>query len=119
MKQTVQLNIALAVNDGNLGDFEELARTMVAGTRKESGVLAYDWHLTADRKRCRIVETYSNADALLAHLKGPVVQQLVPKLVEMSKLDRFEVYGDPGPEGTKMLAAFGADFFFDWQGLGR
>jgi hypothetical protein len=31
--------------------------------------------------------------------KRPVVQQFVSRLVEISKVDRFEVYRDPGPEG--------------------
>jgi len=119
MKQTVRLNVALTINDGKLAGFEEIAAAMIAGTRKEPGALAYDWHFSADRKRCRLIETYANADALLAHFKGPVVQQFVPRLVEVSKVDRFEVYGNPGPEATKMLAPFGAEIFEDWQGLGR
>jgi len=48
-----------------------------------------------------------------------VVQQLVPKMVEIAKVDRFEVYGEPGGECRKMLATFGAEIFSDWQGLGR
>ena len=117
MKQTVRLNVALTVSDGELTAFEDIARTMVAATRKEPGALAYDWHFSADRKHCRLVETYVHADALVAHFKGPVVQQLVPKLVEVSCVDRFEVYGDPGPEGTRMLASFGAEIFSDWDSL--
>ena len=119
MKQTVRLNVALTVNDGKLAVFEELATAMTAVTRKEPGAHAYDWHMSADRKRCRLVETYANADALLAHLKGPAVQQYVPQMVQISKVDRFEVYGDPGPEAAKMLAALGAEIFSDWQSLGR
>ena len=119
MKQTVRLNVALTISDGELAAFEDIARTMIAGTRKEPGALAYDWHLSADRKHCRLVETYLNAEALVAHFKGPVVQQLVPQLVEVSSVDRFEVYGDPGPEGTRMLASFGAAIFLDWHSLDR
>ena len=119
MKQTVRLNVALTVNDGKLAAFEEIARTMTAGTRKEPGALAYDWHFSGDRKRCRLIETYANAEALVVHFKGPVVQQLVPKMVEISKVDRFEVYGDPGVEGRQMLSQFGAEIFSDWQSLDR
>jgi len=118
MKQTVRLNVAMTVHGGKLPAFEEQAKAMIAGTRKEPGALAYDWHFSADRKRCRLVETYANAAALLAHIQGPVVQQLLPKLLELAQVDRIEVYGDPGPEGTKMIASFGAEIFSDWQGLG-
>jgi len=119
MKQTVRLNVALTIDDGKLAAFEEIAQTMTAETRKEPGALAYDWHFSADRKHCRLIETYSNAEALVAHLKGLVVQQLVPKMVQVSKVDRFEVYGDPGPDATQILALFGADIFSDWQSLDR
>ncbi len=119
MKQTVRLNVALTVHDGKLAAFEEIARAMVNGTQQEPGTLAYDWHFSADRKRCRLVETYANADAMVAHIKGPVVQQLVPKILEVSSLDRFEVYGNPGPEGTRILAPLGADIYSDWLGVDR
>ena len=119
MKQTVRLNVALTVHDGKLAAFEEIATAMVNGTQKEPGTLAYDWHFSADRKHCRLIETYVNADALLAHIKGPVVQQLVPKMVEVSRIDRFEVYGNPGPEATSMLTRFGAQIYSDWLGVNR
>ena len=119
MKQTVRLNVALTIHDGKLAAFEALAREMTAGTRHEPGAIAYDWHFSADRKRCRLIETYANVDALMAHFKGHVVQELVPKLLGLSKLERFEVYGDPGAEATKMLAPMGVDIFTDWHGLGR
>jgi quinol monooxygenase YgiN len=119
MKQTVRLNVGMTLHDGKLDAFETLAREMTSGTRIEPGAIAYDWHFSADRKRCRLVETYANVEALLAHFKGPVVQRLVPRLMEIAKVDRFEVYGDPGPEATKMLVPLGAEIFLDWHGLGR
>lgn len=119
MKHTVRLNVAMTLHDGKLAAFEAVAREMTSGTRKEPGAIAYDWHFSADRKRCRLVETYANVESLLAHFKGPVVQQLVPRMMELAKVDRFEVYGDPGPEATKMIAPLGAEVFSDWLGLGR
>ena len=52
-----------------------------------------------------------DSDAVLTHLTGPVVQQWVPKLLGVSSLDSFEVYGDPGPKASAMLAGFGATVF--------
>ena len=119
MKHTVRLNVALTVNDGKLAAFQELAKSMTAVTDKEPGTLAYDWHVSADGKHFRLFETYANADALLTHMKGPAVQQYVPQMVQISKVDWLEVYGAPGPEAGKMLAAFGAMVFSDWHALTR
>lgn len=79
MKQTVRFAVDLAVNEGRFDEFQGIAQAMIAGTRKEPGAIGYDFCLSSDRRRCRILETYADANAALAHLIGPVVQELVPK----------------------------------------
>jgi quinol monooxygenase YgiN len=115
--KTVHFAIDLAIHEGKLAAFEETATAMVAGTQKERGAQGYEWYLSRDRKSCRLLETYANADAAWAHCKGPVVGNLVPKLLESAHITSFEVYGDPGSELSTMLAGFGAAFFEYKQGL--
>lgn len=88
---------------------------MLAATRREPGALGYDWCLSPDRRQCRLLETFANADAVVAHLTGPVVQEYVPKILAVAALDSFEVYGDPGPKGSAMLAEFGAAIYPHWH----
>jgi quinol monooxygenase YgiN len=116
---SVRFAVDLAIHEGKFDEFQELAHRMIAVTDKEPGALSYDWCLSSDRSRCRILETYADANAVLAHLAGPAVQEFVPKMLAMSSLSRFEVYGDPGPEASRMLSGFGAEIFELWQGLGR
>ncbi len=116
-KPAVHLLVELTIHEGELEVFEGIAREMIAGSRSEPGTLGYEWYLTSDRKRCRLLESYASADDLLAHLAGPVVQQLVPKLAQHVTIDSFEVYGDPGPQAAAMLAQFGATIFEHWGGL--
>jgi quinol monooxygenase YgiN len=116
-KHEVRFTVDLTINAGKFDAFERIARTMIAGTQKEPGALEYDWCLSADRRQCRLVETYVDANAVLAHLTGPVVQELVAKLLEVSSLSRFEVYGDPGAKAAEMLTGLGAAIFLPWCGL--
>ena len=118
-KQTVRFNVDLTINDGKLDAFQSVVQTMIAGTQKEPGALEYTWHLSSDRKRCRLLEAYADANAVLAHINGPVVQELVPKLLQTATLNRFEVYGDPGPKSAEILAGIGAEIFPIWRGLDR
>ena len=118
-KNPVYFVVDFAINQGKLSQFESLAQAMITGTLKEAGALAYEWHLSADGKRCRLLETYADAKAALAHCTGPVVQQLVPKILETATISGFEVYGDPGPEAAKILKGVGAEIFPLWHGLGR
>lgn len=116
-KNKVRFTVDLAIHEGKFERFESVAQAMTSGTLKEAGTLGYDWFLSADRKRCRLIETYADANAVLAHCTGPVVEELVPKILETSSVSGFEVYGDPGPEAAKILAGVGAEIFKFWHGL--
>lgn len=118
-KHIVRFAVDLTINEGKFGEFESIAQAMIAGSEKEPGTLGYDWCLSADRQRCRLLETYADANAVQAHIEGPVVRELVPKLLEVSSLSGFEVYGDPGPKAAQTLVAFGAEIFTLWCGLSR
>jgi quinol monooxygenase YgiN len=119
VKQTVYLAVDFTINEGKRDAFEDIAQEMVTGSQKEPGTLGYEWFLSADRKRCRLLETYRDANAVLAHFNGPVVQQLVPKLLGTASVAGFEVYGDPGPKVREMLPGFGAEIFDFQYGLDR
>ena len=111
MKPTVRFTVELDIADGKLDDFKRIAQTMADRTKAEPGALEYDFYISDDRKRCRLLEAYTDAGAVLAHLKGPVVQELVPQLLTTSGLTRFEVYGDPGAESAQILAGLGVAIY--------
>jgi quinol monooxygenase YgiN len=97
--------------------FDRTAQAMTAGTRKEPGAILYDWFLSSDRKQCRLLEEYRDGDAVVAHLNGPVVRELVPQLLQSSTLTSFEVFGDPGAKGTDQLAKLRAGIYKPWHAL--
>jgi len=98
-KQAVQFNVDLTINEGKLDAFRGIVQAMIAGTQKEPGALGYEWYLSGDRKRCRIVENYKDADAALAHMTSAGVRELVPKMLEVSSLNRFGGLWRPRTEG--------------------
>jgi quinol monooxygenase YgiN len=91
--QHVHVLIELAIREGKFEDFSTTVRSMTAGTAKEAGALGYEWFLGADRSSCRLLETYANAEAVQVNLAGLVVRELVPKLLGLATISRFEVYG--------------------------
>jgi quinol monooxygenase YgiN len=117
-KNIVRFGVDLAINPGKFDQFDRIAQEMIAGTLKEPGALGYEWFLSSDRKRCLLLETYADASAVLAHMKGQAAG-LVPKLLETSSINSFEVYGDPGPEAAQILTGIGAKILPLWHGLGR
>jgi len=118
-KGMVHFVVDLDIHEGKFDQFERIAQEMITGTLKETGALGYEWFLSADRKQCRLLENYADANAALAHCTGPVVKELVAKMLETASITGFEVYGDPGPEAAKILTGVGAEIFGYWHGLGR
>lgn len=116
---TVQFTVYLSIHAGKFPEFERTARTMCVRSQQEPGTLAYTWYLGDDGRTCRLVELYADSTAAATHLAGPVVRELVPKLLESASVTRFEVNGDPGAEATAVLKGFGAEIFRHWLGLTR
>jgi quinol monooxygenase YgiN len=107
--------VDLTIEEEKFDDFQRMARTMIEG--RESGALAYEWFLSKDEKRCRLIEVYANPEAVQAHLNGHVVQQLEPKLLAFCTINRFEVYGVPDPKSAAALKGLGAEIYSPWHGL--
>jgi quinol monooxygenase YgiN len=112
---TVEFNVTL----GKFDAFADVAREMTRDTQPEPGTLVYDWYLSRDCHRARLLEEYVDGDAVVAHLEGHVVTTLVPKLLQSAQLTRFEVYGDPGREGSEILSRLGAEIYPDWHAIER
>jgi quinol monooxygenase YgiN len=118
-EQVVRLTVDLTVNEGQIEAFKRLAETMTEVSKNEPGTLGYEWFASADGRQFRLVETYANASAIEAHFMGPAVQVHVPNLMGCASVNRLEVYGDPGPKVTEMVAGFGAQIFQYSLGIGR
>jgi quinol monooxygenase YgiN len=115
----VRFTVSLTIPEANLAKFQSIAQSMIAGSQSEPGTLAYDWHFSPDNKSCRLIEEYADAKAVEAHTEGPVVKTLVPKMLEVSTITSFEVYGDPGPKASQALSHIGAHIYSFWQGMQR
>jgi quinol monooxygenase YgiN len=115
----IRLTVDFEIHEGKFSEFEAVAKQMVAVSEQEPGTLAYHFVLSADRKRCRLVEGYTDTDAIAAHFDGPAVTQFVPELIQYCSPVRMEFYGFPGMHVTAMAAVFGAEVFTAWQGFDR
>ena len=111
--------VSLDIHEGKLEAFEAMSQKMAARTEEEAGTLAYEFCLSDDRTRCRLVEEYVDAQAVLTHMTSPVVQEMVPQLFESSTISGFEVYGDPGIRAGEILKSVGAELFGPWHGYTR
>ncbi|HEY6449294.1 MAG TPA: antibiotic biosynthesis monooxygenase [Candidatus Cybelea sp.] len=119
MNKPIFLTVSFRIMDGRRSAFESTAREMVAKTKQEPGALAYEFYVAKDSAECRLLEGYADSDTAASHLTGPVVTDLVPKLLESATLEGFEVYGDASPKLVEIIANFSAKLFGMIEGYRR
>ena len=116
---TVWFVVDYAVRAPHVAEFERLAKAMCEKTAEEPGTLVYKWHVSRDRATARLVESYVDGKAVLAHITGPVIRDLVPRMDMIAEVTGFEVYGEPGPEAAAVLAELGAAVYAPLAGFSR
>jgi quinol monooxygenase YgiN len=119
IEQVVLIAVDVTVNEGQLEAFKSVAAQLTEYSKNEPRTLGYEWFAGADAKSFRLVETYANPAAVEAHFSGPAVQLGVPRLLAVCMVDRFEIYGDPGPAVSQTAKGMGAVIFPYWLGLDR
>jgi quinol monooxygenase YgiN len=85
----------------------------------EPDAINYEYYLNNAETSCVIIEAYKNSEAVLAHLKGVASQTILPKIFNISRITRFDVYGDPSKELQKVLTTFGVQLYRLFAGFNR
>ena len=119
MSTRVYFHLTIKIHEGKVEAFRKIVDEMTALTKEEPGALGYEWYLSADDTSCRLVETYADQAAVMAHITGTAVRDVLPQLLQVSSITSFGVYGDPGAEAGASLTAAGAEVFQQIAGIVR
>ncbi len=81
----------------------------------EPDTINYQFYLNTSETKCMVHETYKNSESTLAHIVGVASKTILPKIFNISKLNRLDVYGNPSEELQKVIASF--DYRFSISSL--
>jgi quinol monooxygenase YgiN len=116
----IHFRLELTIESSKIAECKKLVQEMVKVVEaNEPDVINYEYYLNNVETSCVIIETYKNSDAAHAHLKGIASQTILPKIFNISRITRFDVYGDPGEELQKVLTAFGVQLYKLFAGFSR
>jgi len=111
----IQLTARFVIHDGKLEKFKELASACMLSTKeKDTGTLQYDWYFSEDETECRVRETYTDSDAILAHIGN-----LGSLLGELLLITDFypELYGSPSEALVNATAALKPKVYSHFQSM--
>jgi len=95
MAQDIHTTLHVTIKEGKIEEFKRLVEDMgKAVENNEPGAKRYQFYLNDDEKQCVLNESYVNLEAVLNHLKGAAFLTIFPKIFNICKIDRFEVFVD-------------------------
>jgi quinol monooxygenase YgiN len=101
--------VELTVKPGRLDEFEKLTGEMVAATRAERGVLAYQRFISDDGRTVYVHERYADSEAAVAHLRN-FAARFGERFAGMVERKRFVVFGQPNDALRTLLHEYGATY---------
>jgi len=113
----IQITAKFKIQKGKVDEFKKIASACVlavAKNEKGKGALQYDWFFSPDNSVCIVRETYTDSNAVLAHMGN--VGELLGQLLGMSDFE-LEIYGNPSEELQKAGAPLNPKVYSFYQGL--
>jgi len=107
IQNQIHFEAEFIIDDGKIEEYKKLIEEMSRVVEAiEPDTLDYQFYLNRDQTKCIVHETYTNSGAALAHNNSVASQTVLPKIFSISKINRFEVYGNPSEELQKVLRGF-------------
>jgi quinol monooxygenase YgiN len=116
----IRFRAEFMIDEGKIEEFRKLVRDMSRAVEaNEPDTIDYQFYLNREGTKCIVHETYANSEAALTHNNSVVSQTILPKIFLVSKVSRFDAYGNPSEELQKVLTSFDAETFNLIAGFSR
>ena len=120
MPEKIHFRAEFTIEKNNVDEFKKLIKKMSEYVESnEPDTLEYRFYLNEDETRCMVHETYRSSDAALSHNNSIASKTILPKIFNIAKLNRFDVYGNPNEELRDILKALNSQTFTLFKGINR
>jgi len=122
MKNNDQIDVRAEFNieKGKIEEFKKLIQDMSRMVKNnEPDTINYQFYLNGSETKCMVHETYTNSESVLDHITGVASKTILPKIFNIAKLNRLDVYGNPSEELQKALTNFDSQTFNLFTGFSR
>jgi quinol monooxygenase YgiN len=116
----IQFRAEFTIQEGKIEEYKKLVQDMSRVVEaNEPDTINYQFYLNRDETKCIVYESYANSEAVFAHNNGVASQTILPKIFHVSRISRFEVYGNPSEELQKVLTNFSPQTYNLFAGFSR
>jgi quinol monooxygenase YgiN len=116
----IHFRAEFTIEKGKIEEYKKLIQDMSRMVENnEPDTINYHFYLNRSETKCMVHETYSNSEVVLAHITGVASKTILPKIFNIAKLNRLDVYGNPSEELQKVLTSFNSQIFNLFTGFNR
>jgi hypothetical protein len=90
----VQVLVECSIFPGKVDEFKRLAQETIDAVKAGSKAVGYRWYFNSDETKCYIIEQHPDSALLIRQLEVVGIHLL--RLLDASKVTRFEVFGSLG-----------------------
>jgi quinol monooxygenase YgiN len=116
----IHVRAEFTIENGKIEEFKKLIQDMSRMVENnEPDTINYQFYVNRSETMCLAHETYTNSESVLAHITGVASKTILPKIFNIAKLNRLDVYGNPNEELQKVLTTFDSQTFNLFTGFSR
>lgn len=116
----IHLRTEFTINEGKIEEFKKLVEeTSKFVETNEPDTITYQFYLNKDQTKCLVHETFTGSEAALAHINSVESQTILLKILNVSRMNRLDVYGNPSEELRKVLASHSSQTYNPFAGFSR
>lgn len=120
MSENIHIRADFTIEKVNVEEFKKLIKEMSESVKNnEPDTLEYQFYLNQEGIKCMVHETYKNSEADLSHNNSYVSKTILPRIFNIAKLNKLDVYGNPNEELKKLLKALNSQTFTLFTGFSR
>lgn len=118
MTNQVQYLVEFTIADGKTDEFKSLIHSLIEKVKKnEPGIDSYQLFHNSGENKGYMIERFPDSAGVMAHLAH--VGPMLPELLELAPITRFEIFGNISKEVEEALISLGADSFSYLAGFNR
>ena len=107
----IKLIARFKIHPGKTEEFKKIVSKCIEVVKEKEagkGTLSYDWYFNEDQSDCRVIETYRDSEAVLAHAAN-----VGPYLGQFFEISTFsgDIYGSASDTLKSALSAFQISYY--------
>jgi quinol monooxygenase YgiN len=114
----IHVRAEFTIEKGKIEEFKKLIQDMSRIVENnEPDTINYQFYLNRSETKCMVHETYTNSESTLAHITGIASKMILPKIFNISKIKRLDVYGNLSEELQNVITSFDSQTFSRFTGF--